>query len=136
MQHLVHRTIEYREQNNIERRDLMQLLLQLRNTGNISKDDSFWSVKMDGGQAKTLSKDNIAAHMFLFFVAGYETSASTAAFTLYELMQSPDVLAKLKEDINSSLEKHDGKLTYDCIQDMKYLDLCVTGMFNIQLICW
>lgn len=126
MQDLVHRTVDYREQNNVERRDLMQLLLQLRNTGNISKDDGVWSAKTENGKVKTLTKDNIAAQMFLFFVAGYETSASTAAFTLYELMQSPEVLAKLKEDINQSLEKHDGKLTYDCIQDMKYLDLCVT----------
>lgn len=125
MQDLVHRTIDYREEHNVERRDLMQLLLQLRNTGNISKDDGVWSAKTENGKVKTLTKDNIAAHMFLFFVAGYETSASTAAFTLYELMQSPEVLAKLKQDINEALEKHDGKLTYDCIQDMKYLELCV-----------
>ncbi|KAM8704813.1 hypothetical protein ACLKA7_009292 [Drosophila subpalustris] len=125
MRDLVHRTIALREKNNLIRHDLMQLLLQLRNTGKISNDDGIWSTETTAESLKTMTKDNIAAHLFLFFVAGYETSASTAAFTLYELMQNPDVLAKLREDINQTLEKHNGQLTYDCIQDMKYLELCV-----------
>ncbi|KAH8417455.1 hypothetical protein KR222_000257 [Zaprionus bogoriensis] len=125
MRSLVHRTIAYREENKIERRDLMQLLLQLRNTGQIHKDDDVWSANKQTGTLKSLTKDNITAQMFLFFAAGFETTASTAAFTLYELMQNPDILEKLKEDINKTLEKHDGKLTYDSIQDMKYLELCV-----------
>jgi len=130
MRDLAHRTIAYREQNNTMRLDLLQLLLQLRNTGKVSTDDSIWSAETAAESLKTMTKDNIAAHLFLFFVAGYETTASTAAFTLYELMQNPDVLAKLKEDINQTLEKHNGELTYDCIQDMKYLELCIMGKFS------
>ncbi|KAH8359312.1 hypothetical protein KR093_005731, partial [Drosophila rubida] len=125
MRKLVHRTIAYREENNIVRHDLLQLLLQLRNTGKVNNDDSVWSAESAAESLKTMSKDNIAAQLFLFFVAGYETSASTASFTLYELMQNPDVLVRVREDINQALERHDGKLTYDCIQDMKYLELCI-----------
>ncbi|KAH8358421.1 hypothetical protein KR093_000051, partial [Drosophila rubida] len=125
MRKLVHRTIAYREENNIVRHDLLQLLLQLRNTGKVNNDDSVWSAESSSKFLKTMSKDNIAAQLFLFFVAGYETSAATASFTLYELMQNPDVLVKLREDINQALERHNGKLTYDCIQDMKYLELCI-----------
>ncbi|XP_023165246.2 probable cytochrome P450 6d5 [Drosophila hydei] len=125
MQNLVHHTISIREANNVERRDLMQLLLQLRNTGKVSTDDGMWSAKAAVNGVKTLSKDNVVAQLFLFFVAGYETTASTAAFTLYELAQNPDVLAKLLDDINQTLAKHNGELNYDSIQDMKYLELCV-----------
>ncbi|XP_034486377.1 probable cytochrome P450 6d5 [Drosophila innubila] len=125
MRDLAHRTIAYREENKLMRPDLMQLLLQLRNTGKVSNDDDIWATETAAESLKTLTKDNIAAHLFLFFVAGYETTASTTAFTLYELMQNPDVLAKLRDDINQTLEKHNGQLTYDCIQDMKYLELCV-----------
>ncbi|XP_001989584.2 probable cytochrome P450 6d5 [Drosophila grimshawi] len=125
MRDLVYHTISLREKNNIERRDLMQLLLQLRNTGQISNDDAVWSSQAAAHGIKSLSKDNIAAQMFLFFIAGYETTASTAAFTLYELSQNPDVLAKLMDDINQTLAKHNGELNYESIQDMKYLELCV-----------
>ncbi|EDW04984.1 probable cytochrome P450 6d5 [Drosophila grimshawi] len=125
MRDLVYHTISVREKNNIERRDILQLLLQLRNTGQINKDDGVWSAQVAGHSFKSLSKANIAAQMFIFFSAGYETTASTAAFTLYELAQNPDVLAKLMEDINQTLAKHNGELNYDCIQAMKYLDLCI-----------
>ncbi|XP_017856312.1 PREDICTED: probable cytochrome P450 6d5 [Drosophila arizonae] len=125
MQSLVHHTIMLREKTNVERRDLMQLLLQLRNTGQVNNDDGIWSAEATVNSVKTLSKDNVAAQLFLFFVAGYETTASTIAFTLYELAQNPDVLAKLLDDINQTLAKHNGELNYDSIQDMKYLELCV-----------
>ncbi|TDG51975.1 hypothetical protein AWZ03_001645 [Drosophila navojoa] len=125
MQSLVRRTITLREETNVERRDLMQLLLQLRNTGQINNDDGIWSAQATVNSVKTLSKDNVVAQLFLFFVAGYETTASTAAYTLYELAQNPDVLAKLLDDINQTLAKHNGELNYDSIQDMKYLELCV-----------
>ncbi|XP_043863319.1 probable cytochrome P450 6d5 [Drosophila mojavensis] len=125
MQSLVHHTMTLREKTNVERRDLMQLLLQLRNTGQINNDDGIWSAQATVNSVKTLSKDNVVAQMFLFFIAGYETTASATAFTLYELAQNPDVLAKLLDDINQTLAKHNGELNYDSIQDMKYLELCV-----------
>jgi cytochrome P450 family 6 len=34
-------------------------------------------------------------------------------------------MQKIKDDIKVTLEKHDGKLTYDSLMDMKYVDLCV-----------
>ncbi|XP_022217127.1 probable cytochrome P450 6d5 [Drosophila obscura] len=125
LRELSHRTVDLREEKNIVRRDLLQLLLQLRNTGKISNDDGMWSAENVSKGLKTVSKDFIAGQLFIFFVAGYETTASTAAFTIYELTQNPEVMAKAVEDVKSALEKHDGKLTYDAIQDMKYLELCI-----------
>jgi len=74
----------------------------------------------------SLSVDMIAAQLFLFYVAGFETSASTAAFTIYEMSQYPDILGKAVQDIEQAMEKHGG-ITYDSLKDMKYLDLCVKG---------
>ncbi|KAI8046327.1 hypothetical protein M5D96_002529 [Drosophila gunungcola] len=72
-----------------------------------------------------MSKDLIAGQLFLFYIAGYETTASTAAFTLYELTQNAEVMEKAAEDVRSAIEKHGGKLTYDAISDMKYLEACI-----------
>lgn len=45
---LVKDTMEYREQNNVMRKDFMQLLLQLRNTGEV-KEDGDWTTGSANG---------------------------------------------------------------------------------------
>ncbi|EDV48829.1 probable cytochrome P450 6d5 isoform X1 [Drosophila erecta] len=125
MRELSNRTVDLREQNNIVRKDLLQLLLQLRNQGQVNTDDNVWSAESSKNGVKSMSKDLIAGQLFLFYVAGYETTASTASFTLYELTQNPEVMEKAKEDVRSAIEKHGGMLTYEAISDMKYLEACV-----------
>lgn len=124
MINLVKETIEHREKNNIVRKDLMQFLIQLRNTGEI--DDKDWTVKANSGKKK-LSIETIAAQVFIFFVAGFGTSSATIAYVLHEITQNPSLLAKLQKDIDETIAKHNGEITYDCVQEMKYLDLCVQG---------
>lgn len=43
MQNIVKETIDHREKNNVKRKDLMQLLIQLKNTGKIDFDGTFES---------------------------------------------------------------------------------------------
>lgn len=42
---IVKEVVDYREQNNYVRKDLMQMLIQLRNSGSISTNDNDWTVK-------------------------------------------------------------------------------------------
>lgn len=121
---LVKDTMEYREQNNVMRKDFMQLLLQLRNTGEV-KENGDWTTGSANDGRKSLTIEQCAAQAFIFYIAGLETTAATVSFCLYELAQNEDVKNKLLKDINETLEKHYGEFTYDCIQDMKYLDLCI-----------
>lgn len=44
MKRLVKDIVEFREKNNIIRKDLMQMLIQLRNSGNIDADGDNWSI--------------------------------------------------------------------------------------------
>ena len=62
-----------------------------------------------------------------FLLAGYETSASTLTFALYELALHPEIQQSLRAEILQVLSKHDGNVTYDGIQDMSYLDRVVSG---------
>ncbi|EDS32169.1 cytochrome P450 6d3 [Culex quinquefasciatus] len=87
IRNVVRETIEYRESNNVSRQDLMQLLLQLRNSGMVSSDGK-WDLKVTDG-AKSLSLEQIMANTFAFFFAGYETSSAAISFTLYELAKNP-----------------------------------------------
>ncbi|XP_016978460.1 probable cytochrome P450 6d5 [Drosophila rhopaloa] len=125
MRELSNRTVDLREKNNIVRKDLLQLLLQLRNQGKISTDDSVWTAESTKNGVKSMSKDLIAGQLFLFYAAGFETTASTISFTLYELTQNPELMEKAKEDVRRAIEKNGGKLNYDAVADMKYLEACI-----------
>ncbi|KAH8278878.1 hypothetical protein KR018_010688 [Drosophila ironensis] len=125
MRELSSRTVDLREKNNIVRKDLLQLLLQLRNQGKVHADDSVWTAESSKQGVKSMSKDVIAGQLFLFYAAGFETTASTTAFSLYEMSQNPEILAKALEDVHSAIEKNGGVLSYDSLNDMKYLEACV-----------
>lgn len=132
---IVQRTIEIREKKGIVRKDLIQLLLQLRNTGKISEDnDEIWSAESTAENLKSISMDVISANLLVFYVAGSETTSSTIGFTLYELAMYPEILKKVQSEVDSCLKKHglkaEGNLSYEAVNDMKYLDLCVMGKFS------
>ena len=52
-------------------------------------------------------------------------------FRLYELSLHQDIQDRLREEIDDVLQKHDGKLTYEGIQEMEYLDKVVSGKTQI-----
>ncbi|CAH1726896.1 unnamed protein product [Chironomus riparius] len=107
---IVRETVEYRTQNKIERNDFLDLLLK---------------VKEGQSDEDILTIDQIAAQCFLFFIAGFETSSSTATFVLYNLVQHPEIQEKVKNEIETIVAKYDNKVTYDGIVEMKYLQMVI-----------
>jgi len=65
MINLVKDTMEYREKNNISRKDLMQLMIQLRNAGKVHKDDE-WDTSIVDDDKKILSLNELAAQAWIF----------------------------------------------------------------------
>jgi Fe-S cluster biogenesis protein NfuA len=49
------------------------------------------------------------------------------SFVLYELALHPEIQNSLRAEIMRLLNKHNGQVTYDGIQEMAYLDMVVTG---------
>ncbi len=64
----VRHNLEYREKNNISRKDFFQMLIQLRNTGKIEDDSGDWHTKSSTVNEKTLSLEQMAAQAFFFFI--------------------------------------------------------------------
>lgn len=119
-------TVDYREKNNVHRNDFMQLLLQLKNQGRLSDDKS--EMRNDGSDSdKRLTFNEVAAQCYIFYLAGFETSASTMTFALLELAINQDIQDKLRQEILGVLEKHEGKISYDAIMEMSYLNKVVHG---------
>ena len=67
------------------------------------------------------------AQALSFLIAGYETSGSTLSFALYELALHPEIQQSLRAEILQVLSEHGGKLTYDGIRGMSYLNRVVSG---------
>lgn len=72
MTSIVKENLEFRERNNIIRKDFFQLLVQLRNTGTIAQNDDDWNAQIEPnkGNGKCLSLDEMTAQSFIFFAAG------------------------------------------------------------------
>lgn len=76
---------------------------------------------------------HMASHIISFFTDGFETSAITMSFVLYELAINPEIQTKLREEVDAAYDKGKGELTYDALTEMKYLDSIITGMLDYCL---
>lgn len=56
-------------------------------------------VQTGTGSKKMLNEDEIVAQCFLFFVAGFETTATTLSYCIYELVKNREVQKRLYEEI-------------------------------------
>ncbi|XP_057655516.1 probable cytochrome P450 6a20 [Diorhabda carinulata] len=121
---LVGDTIKYREENNVYRKDFMHLLLQLKNRGRVADDAFITRQETDKGE-DFITFNELVAQCFVFFVAGFETSATTLSFALLQLALNKDVQDKLRDEILTIKEKYDGDLCYDAILEMTYLEKVV-----------
>ncbi|KAK4878671.1 hypothetical protein RN001_011177 [Aquatica leii] len=100
---VINRTIEHREKVGATRKDFLQILLDLKNEG------------------QSLTTREITAQALLFFVAGFETSASTLTFCLYELAKHPAIQKRLREEIKNVLNTHT-HVCYEAVAEMTYLN--------------
>jgi cytochrome P450 len=78
--------------------------------------------------------DDFVGQAFQFLAAGFETSGSTMAYALYELALHPEIQNRLRAEIMQVLNKQNGQVTYDGIQEMAYLDMVFSGGW-IEAVC-
>nr|WKE35368.1 cytochrome P450 CYP6FV21 [Bradysia odoriphaga] len=127
---VVKQTVDHREKNGkaAERKDFMQLMIQLKNQGYVSvdKNEEHEVENQKSVEAKKLTFEDVAAQAFVFFLAGFETSSSTMNFCMFELCKNPHIQKKVHEELDNLLTSGDiNDLTYDGISSMKYLDWCI-----------
>lgn len=82
MTETVRQNIEYREKNNVTRKDFFQLLMQLRNTGSIQEDGD-WSAKVVTKDKDTsMSLEEMSAHSFVFYTGNCTTVNANECITI------------------------------------------------------
>ncbi|KAG4068853.1 hypothetical protein HA402_005001 [Bradysia odoriphaga] len=120
----VRQNLEYRQKNNIARKDFFQMLIQLRTTGKIQEDGADWHT--DGtANAERLTLEQMAAQAFFFFIGGYESSSTTISFCLYELAKKPILQQRAYDEIVQVLTAYNGEISFDSLNDMKFIESCI-----------
>ncbi|XP_014271425.1 probable cytochrome P450 6a13 [Halyomorpha halys] len=109
---LVKNTVDFRERNNIQRNDFLQILMELRKQDQLNngKDE----IKFD--------EELMTANAFVFFLAGYDTTATTISFMLFELAQNSEIQEQVYNEIQEKIKKYNGVPTYEAVKEMAFLD--------------
>lgn len=114
-------TMKYRSENQVQRNDFLQLLMELR------KQDIMEPKKDDD---LVFDDTLMAANAFVFLLAGYDTTATTISFLLYELAANPDIQEQIYSQIHDKMKKHGG-LTYDAVKEMELLDQALSETLRL-----
>ncbi|KAF6203284.1 hypothetical protein GE061_003702 [Apolygus lucorum] len=117
------------------RNDIIQLLLQLKEKGSVEveeheKDEDDHQETMyqmsHSIEKEVVELDDglLGAQVFVFLVAGFETTSSTIYHMTYLLSQNQDCQDKAREEVNRLLAKH-GDFTYEMLRELTYLSHCM-----------
>ncbi|XP_072762329.1 cytochrome P450 9e2-like [Anoplolepis gracilipes] len=102
---IISKVMEQRRTEEKPRNDFLQLMADLE--------------RVEGNK---IDMNVLTSHAVSFFVDGYETSSATLSFIGFHLAAHPDVQTKLREEVISVLNKHDGVITYEALKEMTYMD--------------
>jgi cytochrome P450 family 6 len=101
---ITNQTVDHREKNNVKRNDFMDLLIGLK-----------------AQNPENFNINHVASNAFIFFLAGFETSSTVMSFALFELAQNPDIQEKARQEVKRVLQKFNGELNYESMNEMKYV---------------
>ncbi|XP_077299001.1 uncharacterized protein LOC143920158 [Arctopsyche grandis] len=99
-----------------------------RKLSGFQKTNSFDSILLHGGTKDnaSLTDLDIGALVFGFLLDGTETSAGVSGFMLYSIAANPHIQKKLRNEIDQAAEANDGRLDYETIHKLSYLDLIMS----------
>ncbi|XP_017777381.1 PREDICTED: cytochrome P450 9e2-like [Nicrophorus vespilloides] len=112
---IVMETIKVREEQRIERPDMIHLLMQAK-AGILDGDG-------DKPPKTAIKNEDIVGQVLIFFLAGFDSISTQMTFSAYELALNQDVQDKVFAEIVDGLERNDQKIDYEMIQSLKYLDM-------------
>ena len=139
--------IKTRRENNERREDFLQLLIDCQNAEKVNKriekteknpqknqidaeshyvgendQHNYYKQSYNG---KLLSDDEVIAQAFIFFLAGYETTATTLSYSTYELAINQNIQHQLYEEIKA-IQSENGSIDYETLAKLPYLDAVIS----------
>ncbi|KAJ9573566.1 hypothetical protein L9F63_009051, partial [Diploptera punctata] len=121
-------TMNIRENKGIIRPDMIHLLMQARK-GTLQNEEN--DVANGTSIKPKWEDDDIIAQALLFFFAGFETVSILMCFASHLLAVHSDVQTRLQQEIDQTMQESNGKITYEAVHSMKYLDMVLSETLRI-----
>nr|QPF77607.1 cytochrome P450 monooxygenase CYP6AE134v2 [Ostrinia furnacalis] len=118
---------EARNYKPTNRNDFVDFILNFKQK-NYIEGDSIANIKSSEDNKKVsmpVTDEFLVANCLIFFLAGYETSATTLSYTMYELAKSPENLKRVQKEIDEYLARNENKLEYNCVTELPFTEACV-----------
>jgi cytochrome P450 len=94
-------------------------------------DDTSVEKKLFANIKKYMTEDEILSNCWLFYTAGYESTANTLSFAAHELALNPEKQDKLYEEVMSFIDS-DGEISYDVLTKMPFLDAVISETLRLH----
>lgn len=125
---VIRENMHSRLENKIVRDDLVSLITKsIQNQSGMKEAGS----KVDPAWDKTI--EEVTAGVSVFLLAGFETVATTLTHVAYELAAHPEVQEKVCNEIEETLNKYEGELTFEAINSMSYIENAILESLRIHL---
>ncbi|XP_045520535.1 cytochrome P450 6B5-like [Pieris brassicae] len=116
----------HRQNDDTQRNDFINILLELGKAGKLTGDSLETDDTGKYKQAEIEFDNNrIAAQLFIYFIAGFETSSTTMSYAMHQLAHHHDIQQEVQKEIDTTLAKHDGRLCYESVSEMLFLEMVV-----------
>lgn len=129
IEQLFEQIIEERKSKKEVRNDFIQTMLDLAENSDEADENQGKQENIKDGvnrQKKSMTNGEIMAQALLFMMAGSDTTGTALMHVSYLLAFNPEIQKKLFEEIESVLEKHNGEVTYDAVNEMEYMSKCIS----------
>ena len=133
LQNALLKTIEMRRNGSVRRNDIIDLVIEQINLkeshekiGVVEQieDEYDKAASLDMSSVKKLDIDvdqMLVSNAFLIFTASLDTTSSTLTFALHYLLKYPHIQERIRDEMLAVIGD-DEKITFDQIQNLKYLD--------------
>ncbi|KAL4711846.1 hypothetical protein ACJJTC_006015 [Scirpophaga incertulas] len=130
---LLTKVFEGRNYKPTTRNDFVDMLLNLKEKQQVVG-DSIHNIKTkDEKKCHLPVTDNfMIAQCVVFFAAGFETSATTLSYTLFEIAKNREVQKKAQKEVDEFVAKHQNKLSYDCVTDLPFTESCIDEALRLH----
>ncbi len=138
--------IKKRRDNNEKHNDFLQLLMDVERNDNEMREESDVneahhvnegeeeltadSEALKNVLEKKLTENEILAQCFLFFIAGYETTATTLSFCSYELALHPEIQERLHKETETAFDEN-GEINYETLSKLPFLDSVISETLRL-----
>ncbi|KAL4744100.1 cytochrome P450 [Aspergillus similis] len=89
-----------------------------------------WGIVMNQKEELRLSRTEMYANSQVFMVAGTETTATALSGLFYQLLQNPDKMEKLVNEVRGNFQK-DSDIDMRALEQMQYLNACLEEALRV-----